>query len=306
MNRVNNNGTLGSPVPLRPHESISARAPKGVSKGRNINVSDESKPALLNLSVDTHLKIIGCLRLRDIARLKQVSTYFREVIQEDNALAKAWYRRFPSSHQLLLRTIVTSKDDEQLRCWMERFINDKDLIDSLIERRGSPHLPAVLHFTNTERKSKFWTFELATKATISHNRPVNSASFSADASHVVTAGQGGVARVFGLEADGSWIPKVLTHQSDFGCSASFSANGRRVVIFGYDVTARIYGQEADGSWERKLIIVHGSTVSSATFSPDGCYLVTSSWDRKAIISGLESNGSWVKNSLFSVTIPMLW
>ncbi|WP_422136185.1 F-box/WD repeat-containing protein [Endozoicomonas sp. ALD040] len=291
MNRVNNNGTVGSPAPLRPHQSISERAPEGVSEGRNITVSDESKPSLLNLSVDTHLKIIGCLRLRDIVRLKQVSTYFREVIQEDNALAKAWYRRFPSSHQFLLNTIVTSKNDDQLRCWMERFINDKDLIESLIQRRSSPHLPALLHFTNTERKSKFWRFNLATKATISHDRPVNSASFSADASHMVTAGQDGVARVFGLEADGSWIPKVLSHQSHLRCSARFSANGRRVAVSGYDRTVRIYGQEADGSWERKAVLVHEDAVYSATFSPDGCYLVTSSRSG-ARIYGLETDGKW--------------
>ncbi|WP_257292903.1 hypothetical protein, partial [Endozoicomonas sp. ONNA1] len=163
--------------------------------------------------------------------------------------------------------IVTSKDDDQLRCWMERFINDKDLIDSLIKRRNNPYIPALLHFTNTERKSQLRTFMSATKATISHDEPVKSASFSADASHMLTAGQDGAARIFGLEADGSWIPKVLTLQRYSVLSASFSTNGRHVVILTGNSAVRIYGQEADGSWERKAVIVHEDDVYSAPSVP---------------------------------------
>ncbi|WP_422474903.1 F-box protein [Endozoicomonas sp. ALB032] len=70
----------------------------GTIAGRSVTVAireKKDKPSLLDLS--SLPMIFRCLELRDICRLKQVCTLLRDAIKEDNAEAKAWYRRFPSS-----------------------------------------------------------------------------------------------------------------------------------------------------------------------------------------------------------------
>ncbi|WP_257253818.1 MULTISPECIES: F-box protein, partial [unclassified Endozoicomonas] len=150
MDRINPNS--GSTHSTTPDQSISKQASTGigVSAGRKITVSDKGELSLLNLPSLTQLKIIGCLRLKDIARLKQVCTYFREVIEGEDLLAKAWYRRFSSPHQSLLKTVITAKSDEQLSRWVGQFTNDQVLTKSLIERRNNVDFPALVFFNNTD------------------------------------------------------------------------------------------------------------------------------------------------------------
>ncbi|WP_257253386.1 MULTISPECIES: F-box protein, partial [unclassified Endozoicomonas] len=147
---MNNDSNIVGSLSPTPDQSLSRSEVVGDSAGRKITVCDKGELSLLNLPSLTQLKIIGCLRLKDIARLKQVCTYFREVIKEEDILAKAWYRRFSSAHQSLLKTVITAKSDEQLSRWVGQFTNNQVLTKSLTERRNNVDFPALVFFNNTD------------------------------------------------------------------------------------------------------------------------------------------------------------
>ncbi|WP_448217826.1 WD40 repeat domain-containing protein [Endozoicomonas sp. 2B-B] len=137
------------------------------------------------------------------------------------------------------------------------------------------------------------------KADIRHNRLVNSASFSPDGSHVVTASEDGSAEIYGQKADGSWARKASIRHQRSVISATFSADGRHVVTASRDKMVKIYGLNADGVWEEKASIAHDDEVNSAIFSADGRHVVTASKDGTAKIIGQEIDGSWVEKASIS-------
>ena len=151
-----------------------------------------------------------------------------------------------------------------------------------------------------------------------HRAWVDTASFSPDGKHVVTASDDHTARIWDA-ATGTQLA-VLRGHKNWVRFASFSPVGGRIVTASWDKTARIWdartGKELrklllpfaatraafspDGArvvtigtgsrafvWDvrtgRRLAVLrgHGDWVSSASFSPDGKRIVTSSWDRTA-------------------------
>ncbi|WP_257281723.1 WD40 repeat domain-containing protein [Endozoicomonas sp. ISHI1] len=131
------------------------------------------------------------------------------------------------------------------------------------------------------------------KANIVHTGLINSATFSPDCNHLVTASDDHTARIYGYSADGSWKEKVTITHDHMVSSATFSPDSTLVVTASYDRTAKIYGLEANGSWVPKARISHEGSILSATFSADGRYVITGSAD-KVKIHGQEDDGSWLE------------
>ncbi|WP_257281724.1 WD40 repeat domain-containing protein [Endozoicomonas sp. ISHI1] len=132
------------------------------------------------------------------------------------------------------------------------------------------------------------------KANIVHTGLINSATFSPDCNHLVTASDDHTARIYGYSADGSWKEKVTITHDHMVSSATFSPDSTLVVTASYDRTAKIYGLEANGSWVPKSRIFHEGSILSATFSADGRYLITRGRADKLKIHGQEDDGSWLE------------
>ncbi len=79
-----------------------------------------------------------------------------------------------------------------------------------------------------------------------HQGPVNSASFSADGTHVVTASDDNTARVWDLRGERPSFVALEGHQGPVN-SASFSAEGTHVVTASADTTARVWPVFPDGN-----------------------------------------------------------
>ncbi|WP_257281728.1 F-box/WD repeat-containing protein [Endozoicomonas sp. ISHI1] len=133
------------------------------------------------------------------------------------------------------------------------------------------------------------------KTSFFHTDLINSATFSPDCNHLVTASDDGTAKIYGHSADGSWKAKVTITHDSMVSSAIFSPGGTLVVTASYDNTAKIYGLEANGSWVPKAGISHDDSILSATFSADGRYLITTAGGAdSAKIHSQEDDGSWLE------------
>ncbi|WP_252177434.1 RING finger domain-containing protein [Endozoicomonas sp. 4G] len=130
------------------------------------------------------------------------------------------------------------------------------------------------------------------KAEIHHDGKVNSATFSANNQRVVTASDGGTAKIYVFQSDGSWKEEFTIRHDGPVKSASFSADSRRVLTASDDGTAKIYVLKKSGSWQEELTIRHEAPVRSASFSVDSHRVLTASDDGTAKIYVLKESGSW--------------
>ncbi|WP_422473015.1 F-box/WD repeat-containing protein [Endozoicomonas sp. ALB032] len=287
MGPVNRNSGIDSPTPGQPQLEEASTV---VSAGREVSVYMQNQSPFLCLPYDTKSMIIRYLGFREITRLAKVCRHLRDLVENDKALERAWFRRFPSPHQYQLKAMITRKDEQQLRDWLAPFA-DKDTVESLLKQRESTYFPAQLLFTNSKLKSQCKKFKLVKKTEITHLERVNAATFSIDGRHLVTASDT-TAKIFGQKANGSWELQGTISHNNWVTSASFSPDGRHVVTASLDHTAKIYGQEDDGSWKEKAIIPHIEQVTSATFSADGRRLMTVDPDHRVKFFGQGDNGSW--------------
>ncbi|WP_422132520.1 F-box/WD repeat-containing protein [Endozoicomonas sp. ALD040] len=245
--------------------SRSERA-SGTAKDRKIIVRNKKKPSpLLSLPEEMQSEIFTYLKAHDIAKLAQVNSYINDTLKNDTAIARAWFRRFPSSHQALLKTIVTEKNKNQLEGWLTRFTKDKALIKSVMDRQPSIYFPALFLCTLTKLMSQCKKFNLETKATFSGS----GAAFSPDDHHMMIAIDNETLKIYRQEDNGSWTEKATVSHNDGVKSATFSPDGRYAITASKDGATKIYGQQADGSWVEKATISHDDCVNSATFSADG-------------------------------------
>src|SRR5712664_3202416 len=107
---------------------------------------------------------------------------------------------------------------------------------------------------------------------------VNSAMFSPDGQHVVTASADGTARLWNAAADTQMGAPLLGHAGVVS-NAAFSPDGRSIVTASGDETARLW--DAAGGRQIGLLMGHDGFVSSAAFSHDGKRIVTASSDATA-------------------------
>ncbi|WOG30282.1 F-box/WD40 repeat-containing protein [Endozoicomonas sp. 8E] len=306
MHGINNNTAI---------EPLLTRAlsltPTGNHAGKSITVPDkEIKSSFQDLTSDTLSLIFRHLKLRDIRSLQKVCTRLRDLIKEDNTLAKAWYRQFSSAHQNQMRMTLTIKDKNQLRAWFESFSNDQALLESLTDRQPtSVYSSALLFFTRARLMSECETFELVTKATIDKtykansstpiadltNMPylnrVNSAALSADGRYLVTANGDHKAKIYGLKANGIWEIKTTIPHDKWVVSAIFSPDSHHVLSVSLN-TAKIYDLAWDESWEPNTTILHNALINSATFSSDSRHAVITGCDNTGKILSRKDDGSW--------------
>ncbi|WP_422138020.1 F-box/WD repeat-containing protein [Endozoicomonas sp. ALC020] len=318
MHGIDNKPVIEPPITQTQVLSLTAT---GNSAGWSITVSDEEKKSSFqDLTSDTLSLIFRHLKLRDIRSLQKVCTRLRDVIKEDSALAKAWYRQFSSAHQNQLKMTLSIKDKNQFRAWFELFSNDKALLRSLTEREPtSVYSPALLFFTRAKLMSQCKTFELVRKATIdkiykansdtssdelmimeADNR-VHSADLSADGRYLVTANGDNTAKIYGHKTDGTWEIKTTIPLDRQVVSAIFSPDGHHLVIvssYGYGMV-KVFDLGSNETWQPKATIRHDNPISSATFSTDSRHVVTASLDHTAKIYSQKDDGSWNSTAILA-------
>jgi eukaryotic-like serine/threonine-protein kinase len=112
---------------------------------------------------------------------------------------------------------------------------------------------------------------------LKHDSWLNSAQFSADGEHIVTACADHSARVWNART-GQPVTEPLQHGGQVA-SAQFSPDGRRVVTASWDNTARVWDARTGHAVTEP--IKHQGRVLSARFSPDGQQVLTASDDGTA-------------------------
>ncbi|WP_448214987.1 hypothetical protein [Endozoicomonas sp. 2B-B] len=95
---------------------------------------------------------------------------------------------FPSPHLYQLKAAIKTKDEQQLRDWLQTFANS-ETIESLIKQRKSSYFPVQLLFSNSKLMSECKKFKLAEKAKITHSFNLSTATFSVDGLGVLTANE---------------------------------------------------------------------------------------------------------------------
>ncbi|WP_448218688.1 F-box/WD repeat-containing protein [Endozoicomonas sp. 2B-B] len=293
MNPVKSSSGINELLSSTSEEPQLEQAPTGLSAGREVTPYHNNNSPFFDLPELTQLKIIRCLGFREITRFARVCRYFRDLVNQGRALERAWYRRFPSPQQYQLRSTIETKDQQQLRDWLEPFA-DKGTIGLLMEQGKNIHFSVQLLFNNSKLMSLCKEFELVEKLEITHGGRVYQATLSPDGQHLATASRDTTAKIYSREPNGSWEEKaVITHEY-WVISATFSPDGRYLVIAAHRGTVKIYGLEDDGSWEEKASISHETYITSATFCADGRRVLTVGYGNDALlkITGRGDNGSW--------------
>ncbi|WP_448215002.1 F-box/WD repeat-containing protein [Endozoicomonas sp. 2B-B] len=248
MSPVNSNSGIDSPTHGQPQLEEASTA---FSAGREVSIYNQNQSPFLCLPHETKSMIICYLGFREITRLAKVCRHLRDLVENDKALERAWFRRFPSQHQYQLKAMITKKDEQQLRDWLAPFA-DEDTVESLLKQRESTYFPAQLLFTNSKLMSQCKKFKLVEKAKIPLAYALNTATFSADSLRVVTASLDHKLKIYGQKNGGTWEEiNTIIHDRP-AKSASFSSDGRHVLATGYDNTVTIYSQADNGSWEAKI------------------------------------------------------
>ncbi|WP_422135936.1 MULTISPECIES: F-box-like domain-containing protein [unclassified Endozoicomonas] len=300
MSPVNSNSGIDSPTHGQPQLEEASTV---FSAGREVSVYNQNQSPFLCLPHETKSMIIRYLGFREITRLVKVCRHLRDLVENDKALERAWFRRFPSQHQYQLKAMITKKDEQQLRDWLAPFA-DEDTVESLLKQRESTYFPAQLLFTNSKLTSQCKKFKLVEKAKIPRAGGINGVSFSAVSRRVVVASANRKLKIYGQENGGTWEEKnTITHHNGAVMSASFSSDGLHVLAISYDNTVTIYSQAENGSWEAKATIPL-LNVRSITFTADGRHLMTVAPDQTVKFFGQGDNGSWELEDIIYHTSPV--
>jgi WD40 repeat protein len=126
-----------------------------------------------------------------------------------------------------------------------------------------------------------------------HEDAVNSAAFSPDGSHIVTASEDNTARIW--DAGSAKEIAVLRGHESIVKSAAVSPDGSRIVTASGDKTARIW--DAASAKEIAVLRGHEGGIHYAAFSPDGSRIVTASGDKTARIWDVHLQTMAVKDLL---------
>ncbi len=128
------------------------------------------------------------------------------------------------------------------------------------------------------------SFPLPLSIPMRHENTINSATFSPDASMVVTASEDHTARVWDAYS-GKPASPLLQHDNSVN-SATFSPDGSALVTASSDNTARVWDISKN---QAKLVLQHNDRVNTAEFSTDGSKILTASDDHTARIWEINSS-----------------
>ncbi|WP_422135969.1 MULTISPECIES: F-box/WD repeat-containing protein [unclassified Endozoicomonas] len=286
-NNSSNDGSL-SPTPKQPRLE---QVPTGMVAGRDVTAYNQNQSSFFCLPDEIKTKIIHYLGFREITRLAEVCKHLRDLVENHKALERAWYRQLPSPLQYQLKTIATTKDEQQLRDWLKPFAN-KDAVESLVKQQKSTYFPALLFFNNSKLMSQSETFNLKTKTEMTHLDKISVATLSADSRHLVTASLDDTVKICSQETDGSWAAKYIINCDTSIKSASFSADARHLLVVDTSDVATIYGQKDDGPLEAKATITDRSRVNWGCLSSDGRHALFYIGRNTLKICAQEATGSW--------------
>ncbi|WOG28268.1 F-box/WD repeat-containing protein [Endozoicomonas sp. 8E] len=297
MNPLKNHSNNDVPLLPAPGQPALEEAPTSVSAGREVTVYEKCECSFSNLPYVAQSLIIRYLGFREITRLKRVCKYFCNLVENDKTLERAWIRKFTSPYHYQPKTIVRTKDKQQLRHWLGAF-TDMDTIRSLMEHQKHLYFPAQLLFINSKLMSQCKKFKLVEKIEITHCNEVNMVNLSPDDRYLVSASKDKTVKICSQKTDGSWEPTAAISNKKEVVTAKFSPCGRHLMT-ATEFAAKIYAQDDDGSWKEKITISNRSGWPNSTnFSPDGQYLATAADDNTVKIFGLDEEGQWgVKNTI---------
>jgi WD40 repeat protein len=144
---------------------------------------------------------------------------------------------------------------------------------------GAQFLTTGEHFVGVHEEPNLLMWDSKTlRATtlIGHKSAVNSAAFSNDGAHIVSAGDDATARIWSIH--GGELVTTLQGHTAAVVSAAFSADGKRVVTASSDGTVKVW----NGNFGLLgTLSGHQEGLVCATFSNDGSYIATASVDGTA-------------------------
>ena len=233
------------------------------------------------------------LNLRDLSACRRVNRRWQGLVDDHHLLARPYSRHL--HHQPMPQ--AAQHYQTFTRGWLADFSDKgRELTAQLDRLWGHPHLPKIVFFSIAKLFASTRYLTCQNVGSVHHSTEVRMASFSPDGSRLVTASDGGNARIWEL-IDGKWLKKTTIGHRGSVNNARFSPDGRHLVTTSCAGTVKIHGLVA-GQWQKKVTIRHGDIVWDARFSPDGSHLVTASEDGSSQIWGL-SAGQWQRRGIVS-------
>ena len=268
--------------------------------GSGAEKSSESVKTFANKCI-THLpnelivKILSnpSLGLKDLCACRQVSPRWQALVDDHHLLAR------PYSRHLYHQPMPQAAQHYQTftRGWLADFSDKgRELTAQLDRLLGHPHFSEIVFFSIAKLFASTQYLTYQNVGSVHHSTEVNMARFSPDGSCLVTASDGGTAKIWELIA-GQWQKKATIGHRESVITARFSPDGCHLVTTSYASTVKIHGLVA-GQWQKKVTIRHGEIVWDARFSPDGSHLVTASEDYNTEIWQLDAR-QWRREGVIS-------
>ena len=259
------------------------------------SVKTFANKSIIHLPNELIVKILSdpSLNLKDLSACRRVNRRWQGLVDDHHLLAR------PYSRHLHYQPMPQAAQHYQTftRGWLVDFSDKgRELTAQLDRLLGHPHFPEIVFFSIAKLFASTQYLTCQNVSSVHHSTQVNMARFSPDGSCLVTASDGGTAKIWELIA-GQWQKKATIGHRESVITARFSPDGCHLVTTSYASTVKIHGLVA-GQWQLKAKIRHGECVWDARFSPDGSHLVTASEDNSTEIWGLDA-GQWQRKGIVS-------
>ena len=233
------------------------------------------------------------LNLRDLSACRRVNRRWQGLVDGHHLLAR------PFSRHLYHQPMPQAAQHYQTftRGWLADFSDQgRELTAQLDRLSGHPHFSEIVFFSIAKLFASTQYLTCQNVSSVHHSTQVNMARFSPDGSCLVTASDGGTAKIWELIV-GQWQKKATIGHRESVNTARFSPDGRHLLTTSCAGTVKIHGFVAR-QWQKKVTIRHGEIAWDARFSPDGSYFVTASEDGSSQIWELNA-GQWRRNGIVS-------
>ena len=268
--------------------------------GSGSEESSESVKTFANKCI-THLpnelivKVLSnpSLSLKDLSACRLVNRRWQALVDDHHLLARPYSRHL--YHQPMPQAVQHYQT--LTRSWLADFSDrGRELAAQLDRLLRHPHFPEIVFFSIAKLFASTQYLTCQSVGTVHHSTEVNMANFSPDGSCIVTASDGGTAKIWEL-INGKWQKKTTIRHRGSVSIARFSPDGSCIVTASDAGTVKIHELVA-GQWQKKVTIRHGEIVWDARFSPDGSHLVTASEDYNTEIWELDAR-QWRRKGVIS-------